>query len=103
MTTRDLWGEALPPAVAPTPPLSAADKRAAQGNPCLVQYGPGPAETWCRSCAHFLRVRYHDATYRKCDLRKLTHGAGSDHKASWPACGRYEAVRDESPLQVVKP
>jgi hypothetical protein len=57
-------------------------------NPMLI-YGYGPEGAECRDCVHFLRVRHHDATYRKCDLRTLTHGKGSDHKASWPACKRF--------------
>lgn len=59
-------------------------------NPLEIKYGPGPAEARCGGCAHLLRLRYHGALYRKCDLRKITHGPKSDHKATWPACARFE-------------
>jgi len=36
----------------------------------------------------------HDKVYWKCDQRKQTNGAGSDHRRNWPACGKFEA-KDE--------
>src|SRR5258708_2915674 len=59
-------------------------------NPCLALYGDGPANTQCRACGHLIRDRHHDQTYLKCELRKLTRGAGSDHRASYPACAKFE-------------
>ena len=61
-----------------------------QGNPMLAVYGIGPEGTRCESCDHFQRMKYHDGTYMKCDLRTLTHGAGSDHRAKYPAWGKFE-------------
>jgi hypothetical protein len=29
-------------------------------------------------------------TYLKCELGPLSHGAATDWRASWPACGKYE-------------
>ena len=59
-------------------------------NPCIALYGTGPSTKQCGECKHFLRLNYHNKTYRKCDLRKITHGPGSDHRAMWQACGRFE-------------
>jgi hypothetical protein len=59
-------------------------------NPCIKMYGAGPSTRQCGECKHFLRLKYHDKVYRKCELRKLTHGTGSDHKAMWQACGKFE-------------
>lgn len=62
-------------------------------NPLLAVYGPGPEDATCRSCVHLYALPGYAGHYLKCDLRKLTHGAGSDHRAGWPACGRYEEGR----------
>ncbi len=59
-------------------------------NPCIVQFGAGPWGKECRECSHFIRVGGHARDYTKCDLRKITNGPGSDHKASFPACARFE-------------
>ncbi len=66
------------------------------GNPCLYIYGAGPAYTECRKCIHLIRERYHDQTYLKCEMRKHTRGAGSDHRASWPACARFTPEEQET-------
>jgi hypothetical protein len=44
----------------------------------------------CGGCAHRALVGHHDRTYPKCDLREITHGPGSDCRAWWPACERFE-------------
>jgi len=66
-------------------------------NPCIALHGPGPANTACKNCVH-LRYRplRSGKRYWKCDLRRLTESASSDHRKSWPACGRYEK-REEQP------
>jgi hypothetical protein len=75
----DLWtGQNLPP-VSHTPT-----------NPMIAYFGRGPDGTRCKTCVH---CRYPDGygrRYYKCDLRRLTHGAATDHRVRWPACGRYE-------------
>lgn len=82
----DLWGAALPPIVEQSPePL-----REKHVNSCIDLYGKGPEDTCCRTCVHLLRLGYHDQVYLKCELRKITHGAGSDHRAKWDACKRYQ-------------
>lgn len=69
-----------------------AEKRfgiAAMKNPVIAVYGPDKFGRSCKFCAHLYRKRY-GRVYLKCDLRKDTNGAGSDHRANWPACARYE-------------
>lgn len=63
---------------------------AAQANPCIAIYGPDTfGSRTCKWCVH-LTVHQHSRRYYKCDLRRVTHGAASDHRVNWPACGRYE-------------
>jgi hypothetical protein len=58
-------------------------------NPCVNLYGAGPDGRLCKDCSHFFAVLA-DKTYLKCDQRKITHGAGSDHRARWSACKKFE-------------
>lgn len=58
-------------------------------NPCIDVYGPGPEGKLCKYCSRLIRKQYAN-TYRKCGLRKNTNGPGTDHKATWPACKKYE-------------
>lgn len=53
--------------------------------------GSGPAEKVCRQCGHYRSVGYHNKAYRKCAQIKWTNGAGTDIKASSPACRFFEA------------
>lgn len=77
--------------IVPPPPHETHRYEPVKGdNPCTRLYGAGPATKQCGECKHFLRLSYHNKTYRKCDLRKITHGPGSDHKAMWQACGKFE-------------
>jgi hypothetical protein len=63
-------------------------------NPCVAFYGRGPKDKTCKTCVH-LRASHNSEgrgnRHLKCDLRKITHGAATDHRAGWPACGRWEA------------
>lgn len=47
----------------------------------------------CGGCAHRVLRQWHNRTWPKCDLLPLTHGAGSDCRAHWPACDRWEPKR----------
>lgn len=58
-------------------------------NPCVNLFGAGPAGRLCKDCSHFFEARA-DKAYLKCEMRKLTHGAGSDHRARWSACAKFE-------------
>ena len=59
-------------------------------NPCLLLYGAGPESTTCATCTH-LHALHMGGTYYKCDLRRLSRSAATDHRMRWPACGKYEA------------
>lgn len=56
-------------------------------NPCVGLFGKGPEGVTCKRCTHI----YHNGRYLKCDFRTHTNGPGSDHKAGWPACAKFEA------------
>lgn len=73
-------------------PLVAPAKRGI--NPCLRLYGLGPEGDHCKTCTH-LFVRSRAGTYYKCDLRTITDGAATDHRAGWPTCGRYQRRKGE--------
>lgn len=77
MTQRTLFGS--PKADNEKPP---------RRNPCLKLYGLGPEGARCGTCKHLVRFR-RGGTWYKCDLRTMTHGANTDHRVRWPACGRY--------------
>ena len=85
--TIDLFGQ----------PITEIPKRI-KGNPCLALYGQGPEGKTCKGCKHL----YYQGgvgvagSYLKCAMRKNTRGPGTDHKASWPACGKYEVERTET-------
>lgn len=64
-------------------------KSAGNGNPCLQPFGKGPAGETCRHCAH-LSANHCSKTYYKCLLRGVTSGPATDHRVTWPACGKFE-------------
>jgi hypothetical protein len=57
------------------------------------QPGTGPQGETCKSCKHYT-VKYLSKAYRKCGLMRehWTGGAGSDIRASDPACKKWEAA-----------
>lgn len=64
-------------------------------NPMTRVYGVTPNEV-CRDCVH---CTYHDRYPRrwyKCLKRGVTHGEGTDHRISWPACGLFERPTPKS-------
>lgn len=84
--TQDTWFEVS----ATTPkPLTGTGLKASDPNPAMAVYGAGPKETHCRTCALFQRHQHGRRAYGKCALRGVSRGAGTDHFASWPACGKY--------------
>lgn len=90
------WPGALVPTMterAPLPPLTKGGSYAS--NPCLVIFGPGPDGARCGTCVH-LQAHKQSATWYKCAQRGTpTHGPKTDHRVRWPACGRYEARRED--------
>lgn len=57
--------------------------------------GSGPQGETCKTCQHYTHRRF-ASTYRKCGLMRAhwTGGAGSDVKASSPACSRWEKPKE---------
>ena len=60
-----------------------------KNNPCLAAFGDGPEGRTCQECSHFFRQGGVAGHYFKCDLRRVTSGPATDHRARWPACGRF--------------
>jgi hypothetical protein len=59
-------------------------------NPMVRIHGPGPEGATCGTCAHLIGWQY-SKVYWKCSLRgDLTHGAKTDQKKTWQACGLYD-------------
>jgi hypothetical protein len=77
-------------------PLPVPHKPAQNPNPCIALYGVDPQGRQCRDCIH-LRYRplRSGKKYWKCDKRRMTEGASSDHRKYWDACGRYERRTEE--------
>lgn len=73
-------------------PLEKA-QRVEKANPLIPIYGSGPNGATCRTCIHLFQVPGVAGHYLKCDLRRNTSGPGTDHRAKWLACGKYEAGR----------
>lgn len=46
----------------------------------------------CGDCKHRVLIGHHNRVYPKCDRTTITHGAGSDCRAWWPACTMHESV-----------
>lgn len=46
----------------------------------------------CGDCRFRMVLDYHSRAYPKCtfDEARMTHGAGTDCRAWWPACGDHE-------------
>jgi hypothetical protein len=42
----------------------------------------------CKRCQHLIAVQY-GKKYLKCDQSTMTHGAATDWRAGWPACGLF--------------
>lgn len=61
-------------------------------NPMVGRFGIGP-DKLCKACKHFVHQgsynRPWQTRYRKCEIRGLTHGEGTDHKASYHACSLF--------------
>lgn len=81
------WLDGIHPA--PADPLRGVPKLSAD-NPCVRVYGRGPTGATCQTCARLERWDNPGRkVFLKCSLRQRTHGAASDHRDGWPACGRY--------------
>lgn len=59
--------------------------------------GSGPAGQTCGTCKHLEHVEHHDKHYLKCGLMRAlwSRGPGTDIRAKWPACRRWEATEND--------
>lgn len=82
-----------------TPPQPRNDWQGSP-NPVVKKLGPDPEERICRDCTglYYHQLSQRDARYYKCELRKETSGAGSDHRVFWKACARFEP-RGDTPIR----
>ena len=62
-------------------------------NPMVRIYGKGLEGVRCKQCKHLYRFQPGQNAYLKCELRPLTHGPGTDHRANWDSCSKYEGVQ----------
>jgi hypothetical protein len=58
-------------------------------NPCVRAFGLGPEGKRCKECALLIRRDDCAKVYLKCALRANTRGPATDHRAGWPACGKF--------------
>lgn len=63
-------------------------------NPCRALFGAGPEGKHCDTCAHIYRSGSGQNRYLKCEFRTETRGPGSDHRARWNACGKYDQASE---------
>lgn len=82
--TRPVFGEDRDPGVVADlfPRLKSG---ALASNPMLVMYGEGPPDRRCRDCDRF---RWY-GRYGKCDRRENSNSTRTDHRATWPTCGKF--------------
>lgn len=84
--TQDTWfGVPAPESEVPRH----AGLKASDPNPAIAVYGTGPQAARCGTCALFVRHAHGRKTYGKCRQREMSHGAGTDHYATWSACSHY--------------
>ena len=57
--------------------------------------GTGPVGETCKTCRFYNRIRYHDRTFRKCEIQKKvwTHGPGTDIRAKDKACLEWKSIK----------
>jgi hypothetical protein len=71
----------------------AQEMEALGGNPMVSLCGVGPDGMRCKDCAFLVKRKCRDRIYRKCIKRGLAHGRGTDHKAGFGACGKFESAK----------
>lgn len=65
-------------------------------NPCVRWFGLGPEGRKCKDCKHLICFAY-SKNYYKCDQRRITSGAATDHRIRWNACAKFEEVVRDGP------
>ena len=59
-------------------------------NPCIALYGVTESKK-CKTCNHLVKVSM-NKTWYKCELRRMSSCAASDHRVNWDACGKFEEI-----------
>ncbi len=75
--------------------MEVMEKSPQEPNPCVRQFGAGPEGKTCKECALLYRKRYSN-TDIKCSLRPDTNGPGTDHKARWKACAKFQPMKPQN-------
>jgi len=58
-------------------------------NPMIVKHGMKKGKA-CKDCEFFIREKFHDKTYFKCEIRGVSRSSTTDHRLRWLACGLYK-------------
>lgn len=77
----DLFGNKLPDQMDPE------KAPATKVNPMCYAFGELPGFK-CKDCTHLFFKQF-ARRYYKCELRKNTDGAATDHQVNWPACKKF--------------
>lgn len=72
-----------------------AAKNPPSKNPMVNRFGRDPYNRKCAECSILVQVDHGSKSFYKCKLRGITRGAGTDHRLSWDACSRIEALDGE--------
>lgn len=56
----------------------------------------------CRDCQHYVRYRYHNKPYRKCEVYGVTNSEASDWTGKYTACGLYPDKPYKGDIEVIK-
>ena len=59
-------------------------------NPMISKYGPGPKDTRCKGCKFIFARQGGGSVFFKCQFRGDTRGPGTDHRANWETCSKFE-------------
>ena len=59
-------------------------------NPMVRIFGIDEQGRRCKACKRLFRFTPGANSYFKCELRPLTRGPASDHRANWQACAKFE-------------
>ena len=82
---KDLFGQdSFPDSTRPVKGMRPAE---VQHKQLIAIYGK--TEGKCKNCIHLIRKRY-DKVYLKCELSKQSNSEGTDWRAGWQACGKFE-------------
>jgi len=73
------------------------DEKKKKLNPMIKHWGKGPEDKRCKNCK-FCYSKSYSKTYYKCEFRGDTNGPGTDHRANWPTCGKFQQPEKQESL-----